>query len=221
MARKAAEKIGLDFKGAKVAVQGFGNVGTFTTLYAQEFGAKVVAVADVSCCLYNEDGIDVKDLNEYASKQKGRFIKGYTGAQELDRDAIISLDVDIFLPCALENVINEKTADTVKAKIVCEGANGPTTPEGDRILAEKGILVVPDILANAGGVTVSYFEWVQNLMNYYWSFEEVQEKQTALMNKAFEEIWELKNEHNVDMRTAAYMIAIKRVATAMKLRGWY
>jgi glutamate dehydrogenase len=220
MAKQAADKIGLDVKGATVAIQGFGNVGSYAGLYIEEMGAKVIAVSDFSCCIINEDGLDIKDLVEYTKENK--HVKGFPGAtKEVDRDEVLVMDVDMLFPCALENQITSKNVDDVKAKIVCEGANGPTTPEADKVLFEKGIVLVPDILANAGGVTVSYFEWVQNLMNYYWTFEEVQEKQKALMHKSFEEIWQLKEEHEVDMRTAAYMMSIKRIATAMKLRGWY
>lgn len=220
MAKKAADKIGLDVKGSTVAIQGFGNVGSYAGLYIKEMGAKVIAVSDSSVCIVNENGLDIEALIEYTKENK--HIKGFPGAtKELDRNDVLTMDVDMLFPCALENQITSKNVNDVKAKIVCEGANGPTTPEADAVLFGKGIVVVPDILGNAGGVTVSYFEWVQNLMNYYWSFEEVQEKQQTLMFKSFEEIWQLMEEHKVDMRTAAYMMSIKRVATAMKLRGWY
>ncbi|MEW9124278.1 MAG: Glu/Leu/Phe/Val dehydrogenase [Thermotaleaceae bacterium] len=220
MARDAAKKIGLDLNGATVAIQGFGNVGSYAARYTTQMGAKVVAVSDASGCIVNEKGLDIQALTDY-TKQHG-FVKGFAGAtKEMDRNEVLVMDVDMLFPCALENQITSQNVDNIKAKIVSEGANGPTTPEADEVLFKKGIVVVPDILANAGGVTVSYFEWVQNLMNYYWSFEEVQSKQEALMVKAFEEIWALKEEHQVDMRTAGYMMSIKRVATAMKLRGWY
>ena len=156
---------------------------------------------------------------EYAKGNKF-LITGFPGAKELPREDILGMEVDILLPCAMENQLTAETAGNVKAKLVVEGANGPTTLEGDAILKEKGIPVFPDILCNSGGVVVSYFEWVQNLQNYYWTFEEVQEKQIIKMKEAFDAIWALKEEKNVDMRTAAYMIAIKRVAYAMKLRGW-
>lgn len=219
MAKMAAGKLGVKFEGAKVAVQGFGNVGSFTCKYLSELGAKVVAVSDVSCALYNEDGIDIKALMEYVKGNKF-LITGFPGAKELPREDILGMEVDILLPCAMENQLTAETAGNVKAKLVVEGANGPTTLEGDAILKEKGIPVFPDILCNSGGVVVSYFEWVQNLQNYYWTFEEVQEKQIIKMKEAFDAIWSLKEEKNVDMRTAAYMIAIKRVAYAMKMRGW-
>ncbi|MCD5414980.1 MAG: Glu/Leu/Phe/Val dehydrogenase [Clostridiales bacterium] len=220
MARDAAREIGMSLKGATVAIQGFGNVGSYAALYITEMGSKVIAISDSSGCIVNENGLDIKKLIEYTAKN--RHVKGFEGAEkEMHRDEVLIQDVDILMPCALENQINSKNANDVKAKIVSEGANGPTTPEADKIMYDKGIVVVPDILANAGGVTVSYFEWVQNLMRYSWSFEEVQGKQEKLMVSAFDEIWKLKDEHNVDMRTAAYMMSIKRIATAMKFRGWY
>jgi glutamate dehydrogenase len=220
MAKMAADKVGVKFEGAKVAVQGFGNVGSFTCKYLSELGAKVVGISDVSCALYNEDGIDVKALMEYAKGNKF-LITGFPGAKELPREDILGMEVDILLPCAMENQLTAETAGNVKAKLIVEGANGPTTPEGDEVFKQRGIPVFPDILCNSGGVVVSYFEWVQNLQNYYWTFEEVQEKQIVKMKEAFDAIWALKEEKGVDIRTAAYMIAIKRIATAMKLRGWY
>jgi glutamate dehydrogenase len=185
MMRESAKYLGMDLKGSKVVVQGFGNVGSFAAYYAHEMGAKVVAISDYSCCLVDENGIDVKALMEYSAKSKNRFITGFGhGTKELNRDEVFGIECDIFAPCALENSITSNNVNMIKAKVVCEGANGPTTPEADKALNEKGILVVPDILVNSGGVTVSYFEWVQNLQNYYWSFEEVQEKQEYLMVKS-------------------------------------
>lgn len=219
MARAAASKKGMNLNTATVAVQGFGNVGTFAAKYITEMGAKVVAISDSSCTLVNKDGLDIPAAIAYAAENGN--IKGFAGAEELHRDALLTQEVDILMPCALENVITSANADDIKAKIISEGANGPTTPEADEILFNKGVLVIPDILANAGGVTVSYFEWVQNLMRYNWTFEEVQSKQDVLMDKAFEDIWTLMGEHSVDMRTAAYMMSIKRIAAAMKYRGWY
>lgn len=219
IARQAAEKIGLELEGAKVALQGFGNVGSYTAKYIAEHGVKIVAIADHTTGLYNSSGLDIDALFEYVKDKK--VIKGFPGAElEFPKEEIITWDVDILLPCALENVITVENAANVKAKVVVEGANGPTTPEAEQILNEKGILTVPDILANSGGVIVSYFEWIQNLMGYTWGFDEVQAKQRSLMLNAFNEIWDLKEEHQVDMRTAAYMISIKKVAEAMKLRGW-
>ena len=220
MAQHAAKKINLDLNQATVALQGFGNVGSHTAKYVNQLGGKIVAIADHTTGLYNSQGFDIPALIDYVKVHK--VIKGFPGAESVfPKEEIIGYDVDILLPCALEGVITAENANSVKARIVCEGANGPTTPEADKIMGGKGIIVVPDILANCGGVTVSYFEWVQNLQRYSWTFVEVQEKQETLMVKAFNEIWALKTEHKVDMRTAAYMISIKRLAEAMKLRGWY
>lgn len=219
IARHAADRIGLELSGARVALQGFGNVGSYAAKYIAEQGVRIVAIADHTAGLYNSGGFDIDALFEYVKANK--VIKGFPGAErEFPKEEIVNWDVDILLPCALENVITVENAAGVKAKLVVEGANGPTTPEAEQILTEKGILVVPDILANSGGVIVSYFEWVQNLMGYSWSFDEVQAKQRSVMFKAFNEIWDLKEEYKVDMRTAAYMISIKRIADAMKLRGW-
>ncbi|HPT94095.1 MAG TPA: Glu/Leu/Phe/Val dehydrogenase [Limnochordia bacterium] len=219
IARHAADRIGLELSGARVALQGFGNVGSYAAKYIAEQGVRIVAIADHTAGLYNSSGFDIDALFEYVKANK--VIKGFPGAErEFPKEEIVNWDVDILLPCALENVITVENAAGVKAKLVVEGANGPTTPEAEQILTEKGILVVPDILANSGGVIVSYFEWVQNLMGYSWSFDEVQAKQRSVMFKAFNEIWDLKEEYKVDMRTAAYMISIKRIADAMKLRGW-
>lgn len=219
IARHAADRIGLELSGARVALQGFGNVGSYAAKYIAEQGVRIVAIADHTAGLYNSGGFDIDALFEYVKANK--VIKGFSGAErEFPKEEIVNWDVDILLPCALENVITVENAAGVKAKLVVEGANGPTTPEAEQILTEKGILVVPDILANSGGVIVSYFEWVQNLMGYSWSFDEVQAKQRSVMFKAFNEIWDLKEEYKVDMRTAAYMISIKRIADAMKLRGW-
>ncbi len=218
MAMEAAKKKGIDVSNVTVALQGFGNVGSYAGMYIEEAGAKVVAVEDHTGTIVNEAGIDMKALMDY--NKEHRCIKGFPGADAVE-GSVITMDVDVLMPCALENQITSANAGDVKAKIVCEGANGPTTPEADAILFANGVTLVPDILANSGGVTVSYFEWVQNLMRYNWTFEEVQEKQKTLMVKAFEEIWSLAGEHGVDMRTAAYMMSIKRIADAMKLRGWY
>ncbi len=215
----AAKKLDLDLKKSTIALQGFGNVGSYTAKYIDQLGGKIIAIADHTTGIYHSQGIDIGALTEYVREHKA--IKGFTGIEkEFPKEDIITYDVDILLPCALENVITPENAPQIKAKIICEGANGPTTIPADKILFERDILVVPDILANCGGVTVSYFEWVQNLMRYEWSFEEVQEKQEALMTKAFNEIWDLKTEHDVEMRQAAYMISIKKVVETMELRGW-
>jgi len=219
-AKKALEKLNIDVKGATYAVQGFGNVGFYTAYYAHKDGAKIVAFSNVDVAIYNENGIDmeavIKDFKENGCISEN---KGY--GKDITNAELLELEVDVLTPCALENQITSENADRIKAKAVVEGANGPTTPEADEILFKKGILVVPDILANAGGVVVSYFEWVQNLQSYYWSFEEVQQKENVLLSGAFEDVWALAAEYKVDLRNAAYMKSIERIAKAMKLRGWY
>ncbi len=217
MALLAADKLGIDLHKVTVGLQGCGNVGSYAGTYIEEFGAKVIAVEDHTGNIYNANGIDMKALLAYNAEHK--CIKGFPGAEASDI-RVLEREVDILMPCALEKQLNEETAPNVKAKLICEGANGPTTPEADKFFFDNGVTLVPDILANAGGVTVSYFEWVQNLQRYSWSFEEVQEKQVASMTDAFNAIWDLKEEFGVDMRTAAFMMSIKRVAVAMQLRGW-
>ena len=219
-AKKALAKLNIDVKGATYAVQGFGNVGFYTAYYAHKDGAKIVAFSNSDVAIYNENGIDmeavIKDFEE-----NGRIAanKGY--GKDITNAELLELEVDVLAPCALENQITSENADRIKAKVVAEGANGPTTPEADEILFKKGIVVVPDILANSGGVVVSYFEWVQNLQSYYWPFEEVQQKEDALLSTAFEDVWNLADEYKVDLRNAAYMKSIERISKAMKLRGWY
>ena len=217
---QALEKLGKDVKGATYAIQGFGNVGYHTGYYAHKSGAKVVAVSTVDVAIYNENGLDMEALfKEY--QEKG-FITNEAGyGKEISNAELLALDVDVLAPCALENQLTSENAGKVRAKIVVEGANGPTTPEADVILRQNSVLVVPDILANCGGVVVSYFEWVQNLQGYYWEFDEVQEKETVVLRRAFRDIWNLAKEYDVDLRTASYMMSIRRVEKAMKLRGWY
>ena len=219
-AKKALAKLNIDVKGATYAVQGFGNVGFYTAYYAHKDGAKIIAFSNTDVAIYNENGIDmeavIKDFEE-----NGRIAanKGY--GKDITNNELLELEVDVLAPCALENQITSENADRIKAKVITEGANGPTTPEADEILFKKGIIVIPDILANSGGVVVSYFEWVQNLQSYYWPFEEVQQKEDALLSTAFEDVWNLADEYKVDLRNAAYMKSIERISKAMKLRGWY
>ena len=158
----------------------------------------------------------IKDFEE-----NGRILTNKDYGKDITNAELLELEVDVLAPCALENQITSENADRIKAKVITEGANGPTTPEADEILFKKGIVVIPDILANSGGVVVSYFEWVQNLQSYYWSFEEVQQKEDALLSTAFEDVWALADEYKVDLRNAAYMKSIERISKAMKLRGWY
>ncbi len=224
IAREAAKKLGIEMKGAKVAVQGFGNVGSFTVKNVQGQGAKIIAVAEWApsvgtYAIYNEEGLDFEDMKAYMDEHKN--LVDYPKAKMISLDEFWELEVDILIPAALENAITADVAKKVNAKLICEAANGPITPDADKILNERGIPVTPDILTNAGGVTVSYFEWVQNLYGYYWEEDEVQQRQEISMVNAFNDIWELKEEKDVTIREAAYMISVKKIADVMKLRGWY
>lgn len=201
------------------AIQGFGNVGSVTAKYLDLQGIKVVAVSDIQGGIYNEDGIDIPALLEYL-EDRGTVV-GFPKTEKIDNAALLELDVDILAPCALANVITEENADRVKAKIVAEGANGPVTTEADNILYEKGVFVIPGILCNAGGVVVSYFEWVQDIQHLFWSEEQVVEKLYFLMEKAFSDTFEMTVAKNVSARTASMMIGVGRVADAKLLRGLY
>lgn len=222
--KKVCEAMNLDMNKVNIAVQGFGNVGSFTSLYCSKNGAKIVAIGEWdkeigTYALYNENGIDIEELFTYKA-EKGSIVN-YPNAKRISLDDFWRLEnVDIFIPAALENAINEKNAPEIKAKIIVEAANGPVTPQADEILNEKGVTVFPDILCNAGGVTASYFEWVQNLMNFYWSEEEVNTRLERIMVNAFDDVYKMHKELNVTMRQAAYLVAIKRISDAMKLRGW-
>lgn len=218
------EKSGKKAEDASAAVQGFGNVGSFTCKSLADEKIKVVSIAEFyngkAFAIYKEDGIDIEALMKFREANKN--IAEFEGVEVIDMDRFWSLDVDLLIPAALENAIDGETAKKVKARAVLEAANGPTTIEGDKIFKERGIFVSPDILTNAGGVTVSYFEWVQNLYGYSWSQQQVLKEARAAMRKAFENIWSLSKEHHdISMREAAYMYSIKVVADAMKLRGWY
>ena len=219
-AKKALAKLNIDVKGATYAVQGFGNVGFYTAYYAHKDGAKIVAFSNSHVAIYNENGIDMEAvIKDFEANGRITENKGY--GKDITNNELLELEVDVLAPCALENQITSENADRIKAKVITEGANGPTTPEADEILFKKGIIVIPDILANSGGVVVSYFEWVQNLQSYYWPFEEVQQKEDVLLSTAFEDVWNLADEYKVDLRNAAYMKSIERISKAMKLRGWY
>ena len=222
IAREILKKKGIEAKSATAALQGFGNVGTFSGKYLQEQGIKVLSVAGhekgVEFAIYNKDGINMDDLIQFKNHNKN--LKEFKGIEVISIEEFWALEVDLMVPAALENVIDENVAKLIRAKIVCEAANGPITPEGDNILNERGIMVTPDILTNAGGVTVSYFEWVQNRYGYAWEFNEVLEKEEKAMTDAFNNIWEVAEEYKVTMREAAYMYSIKKVYETMKLRGW-
>jgi glutamate dehydrogenase (NAD(P)+) len=210
----------LDIHGATVAVQGFGTVGWHVArLLQQEAGCTVVAVSDSSGGIYDSKGLFPARVQEY--KKKGGSVVGYPGSKQISNEELLELGVDILVPAALETVITKDNAKRIKAKIVAEGANGPTTPEADEVLFKKGVMVIPDILANAGGVTVSYFEWVQDLQFFFWNVDEIRERLRSIMVNAFGVVNTLANAEKVDMRTAAYMLALGEVARALELRGIY
>ncbi|MCK4355956.1 Glu/Leu/Phe/Val dehydrogenase [Candidatus Bipolaricaulota bacterium] len=216
---EAAKVIGLDLKGATVAVQGYGNAGYFAAKLMEELaGSKVVAVTDSRGGAYSADGIDPEAAFQY--KKETGSVSGFTGAKAITNAEILELDVDVLIPAAIENVITEKNAGNIKAKIIAEAANGPTTPEADEILYKAGKYIIPDFLCNAGGVTVSYFEWVQNIGGYYWTLEDVHARLQEKMIRAFHDVHEMAQKNNVDNRTAAYMVSVQRVAEVMRLRGW-
>lgn len=218
--REAAKRLGIETKGATVALQGYGNVGSYAGLYAQEMlGCKIVGVQDHTGGVYNPDGMDAQKLMDWVAENGG--VKSFPDSvKDITREELFGLDVDFLIPAALENQITDENQHLIKAKILVEAANGPTIRSASEKIWERGIFLVPDILANAGGVTVSYFEWVQNLQNFYWSVDEVNERLERIMVDAFDAIYELHKEKEIDMRTAAYVTAIRRLADAMKLRGW-
>jgi len=220
IARESAKHIGFNIKGATVAIQGFGNVGSISAeLLASEVGAKIVAVTDWKGGVYNANGLDIPRLLEYVEQH--RTVDDFPGAEPLSNADLFSLDVDILIPAALENQITIDNAPSIKSKVLIEGANGPTTPEAHRYLHEHGVFVVPDILANSSGVTTSYFEWVQDRYGYFWTEKEVNERLEAKMCEAFNAVLRTSLKYNVDMRTAAYIVAISRVATVTRMRGMY
>jgi glutamate dehydrogenase len=220
MVRKAAATLGLDLQGATACIQGFGNVGSHSALMLQQFGVKIIAISDIDGMIYNADGIDVVQLKRHVDS--GQSIVAFAGVVVENKEAIFSIAADIFIPAALENSITADNAPQMQYKIICEGANGPTTPEADTILRKKNICIIPDILANAGGVIVSYFEWSQNLYGHYWDLATIQKEQADLMVQAFDNIYNMMKERQIEsMRTAAYIYAINKLSTSMKLRGWY
>ncbi|MFT5369665.1 MAG: glutamate dehydrogenase (NAD(P)+) [Candidatus Latescibacterota bacterium] len=205
--------------GLRVAIQGFGNVGGAAARLIQQAGAMVVAVSDYRGGIYQSNGLDIQAVIDHV-KEAGQ-LGGFPQADPVTNDELLELDCDVLIPAALGNQITSENAARIRANIVAEGANGPTTPEADRILQERGVVVIPDILANAGGVTVSYFEWVQGLMEFFWSEDEVNQRLNKVMAEAFENTWDMAQKENVDLRTAAYMVAVSRVAEAGILSGVY
>jgi glutamate dehydrogenase (NAD(P)+) len=217
--REALRKQDLSIEGRRVAVQGFGNVGSNLALILADQGATIVALSDSQGGVHNADGIDVRAA--LAHKQDTGLLDGLAGAGTITNDELLLVDCDVLAPCALEQVITGENADQIKASIVCEGANGPVTPEADVILDDRGVLVLPDVLANAGGVVVSYFEWVQGLQEYFWKESEVNAKLNDIITRAFAETWRAHEERSLPMRQAAYALAVGRVAEATTTRGLY
>jgi len=210
-------------KGARVAIQGFGNVGSVTAELLEEQGCKVVAVSDVSCGLYNPDGLNIKALIDFVyNAPRPRLLKDYKlgrNDERISNEELLELDVDVLIPAALENQITTENVDNIKADVIVEGANGPITKDADEVLAEKKVIVVPDILANSGGVIVSYFEWVQGIQSFFWGIDEVNENLKKIMLKSFSEVWETGEKEKVTLRDAAFILAIRKIAKAVELRG--
>lgn len=219
--REIANKLHLPLKGARVAVQGAGNVGGTAAKLLYKEGCKVVALSDVSGGIYSEEGLNIEEIVDFLTAERGRLLKDYDapGLVRISNEELLTSDVDILIPAALGNQITEEIAPRIKAKIIVEGANGPTTVGADKILEENGIVVVPDILANAGGVTVSYFEWVQNLQHFRWEEDEVNRRLENIMIKAFNDVWSTAEKAGTSLRMGAYMVAVDRIVTASKMRG--
>ena len=219
--RETLKHLNMPYEGATVVVQGFGKVGSAAAYLLQSKGLKVIGISDISGGIYNPNGIDAYDLSRYVKEAGAGYVKGYSGCDAITNEELLSLECDVLVPAAMENQITSRNADKVKAKILAEGANGPTTPEADKILADKNVFVVPDILCNAGGVTVSYFEWVQGLQFFFWSEREINVKLREIMIRSFEDVLNIAQRNNVRMRLAALILAIERVAEATRLRGIY
>jgi glutamate dehydrogenase (NAD(P)+) len=216
---EAAKKLNIEIKGARVVVQGFGNVGGIAARLFQEAGANVIAIADHSCCIHNAKGLNIAELMDYSASNGS--IKGYVNATEINKDEFWTLESEFLIPAALENQITKNIAPNIRTKIIVEGANGPTTPEADDILKSNNILVLPDVVANAGGVTVSYFEWVQDFSSFFWTEEEINNRLIRVMVEAFNAVWQVSQDKKVSMRTAAFIVACTRILQARELRGLY
>jgi glutamate dehydrogenase (NAD(P)+) len=217
--KDALAQLGMPVKGTSVIVQGFGNVGSVAAQLLQREGCRIIGISDRTGGIVNPKGFDVDDAIAHVAKHK--TLDGYRKGDAVTNEALLTQECDVLLPAALENVITTKNAAQIKARIICEGANGPTTAAADAILDEKGIFVIPDILANAGGVTVSYFEWVQDREGYFWTEQRVNDSLHEIMERSFRAVLDLSRQHKVNMRTAAYMLSISRVATVHRLRGIY
>jgi len=219
-ARSAMGKLKMNPGKATAAVQGFGNVGSISAKLLEEQGVTIVTISDVSGAYYNKEGIDIVNAIKYVEKNGGT-LEGFTDGDKITNDELLELDVDVLVPAALEDQITAENADRIKAKLIVEGANGPTSYGADKILNDKGIMVIPDILANAGGVSVSYFEWVQNRLGYFWTEERVNRRADRIMKQAFETVYKASRKYKVDMRIAAYIVAIDKVASTKRLRGTF
>jgi glutamate dehydrogenase (NAD(P)+) len=217
--REALKRLRMPVAGTRVAIQGFGNVGSIAAQLMEELGLSIVAVSDKSGGIYNPAGLRIKEVIQHV-RQK-RFLADYKEAEHITNEQLLTTDCDVLVPAALENVITSKNARDIKARIICEGANGPTTANADKILEENGVFVIPDILANAGGVTVSYFEWVQDRGGYFWDEETVNQRLERIMVQSFEEVAGMAGRHGLNLRIGAYMLAIERVAAVHRLRGMY
>jgi glutamate dehydrogenase/leucine dehydrogenase len=216
-ARSAMAKLKMKPSEATCAVQGFGNVGSISAKLIEQQGVTIVAISDISGAYYNPDGLDIEEAIEYVVNHKS--LDGYKGGKTITNEELLELDVDILVPAALEDQITEDNAARIRAKLIVEGANGPTASNADAILEANGVMVVPDILANAGGVSVSYFEWVQNRLGYFWTEERVNRRADRIMKQAFDTVYKAARKHNCSLRTAAYIVAIEKVANTSKLRG--
>jgi glutamate dehydrogenase (NAD(P)+) len=216
---KIAEKLGRKLSEMTMAIQGFGNVGMYAAQFAFERHAKILAVSDVTGGIFNGDGLDIPDVIAYIKEHKS--LRGYPKGQPLTNEQLLELNVDILCPCALDGVVNESNVEKIKAKVIVEGANGPVTLGASKLLHERKVTIVPDILANGGGVIVSYFEWVQSLASYFWDEAEVNSKMKSIITRAFDGVWSFSQQHNQDMRMSAMSVSVKRLETAMLMRGLY
>jgi glutamate dehydrogenase (NAD(P)+) len=217
--REALKRLRMPIDGSRVVVQGFGNVGSVAARLMESLGMRIVAVSDKSGGIYNAKGLKIRDVIQHTRQH--RFLSDYKEADHLSNEDLLTLDCDVLVPAALENVITSHNAAAIKARIICEGANGPTTAGADKILEENGVFVIPDILANAGGVTVSYFEWVQDRGGYFWDEETVNQRLERIMVESFDQVAGMAGRHGINLRIGAYMLAIERVAAVHRLRGMY
>ena len=218
-AREAAKRLGVMMEGARVVVQGYGNVGYWGAYLLQQMGCKIIGASDSRGAIYAEQGIDTHKL--LAHKAESGSVVGYAGSENISDVELLELPCEILVPAALERAITRDNADKIDARIVVEGANGPTTPEADKILEGRDILVIPDILANAGGVVVSYFEWVQDIQHLFWDKDDVDDRLESILTRSFESVTEASEAHNTSLRTAALVVAVDRVAEALRMRGIY